>query len=295
VHSPIIEVAVAVSSLIGVLPIHGKEVGFYVSGTVLNVFQDPFQAGITVAPLTNVSGRVLFDSDSRATDPIATCDCMGYRQHIAGGFTALFGNNTVRADDYVVQIKNDISQPWGLVDTITVRFSGGFSPPLSSPLIVNGNPYPESWFQVNVDGPSYTFQDSSIPQPLDLSGFISPYNFLDEITTDLPIGVVFGNSSLSAFTTQIGDYDGDGWIDPPDYERWRETFSSTSILDADGNRDGIVDSADYVIWRKSTSFVRTETVVPEPATLPAFTGGFLTLWAMAGKIQRSRLNGGIFR
>jgi hypothetical protein len=268
-------------------------VGFYFSGTVINVFQDPFQAGITYTPTTNVSGRVLFDTGSPATDPIATCDCMGYRQHIPGGFTALFGNNTFRADDYVVQIKNDVSQPWGLVDTISVRFSAGFSPPLSSPLIVNGSPYPESWFQVNADGPSYTFHDSSMPQSLDLSSFISPYNFLDEITTDLPIGVVFSNSMLFAFMTQAGDYNGDSWVGWPDYQRWQETFGSTSILDADGNRDGIINSADYVIWRKIASLVQTQASVPEPAALSMLVGEFLTLWTVAGGIRRSRPSGGV--
>src|SRR3954469_25393066 len=116
-------------------PMMGAEVGFYFSGAVANVFQDPFHAQLTASPTTTVAGRVLYDSNSLPSDPMAGCDCMGYRQHIVGGFTAMFGNTSVRADDYVVQVKNNLTQPAaGPLDTLSVRFSSGFSPPLASPL-----------------------------------------------------------------------------------------------------------------------------------------------------------------
>jgi hypothetical protein len=283
--SRMIGVAAVVISTAGP-PVFGEEVGVYFSGSVSNVFQDPFQGGITAVPATLVSGRVLFDTHSSATDPISTCDCMGYRQHIPGGFTATFGDTIVRADDYVVQIKNDIHQSWGLTDTLAVRFSGGFSPPLASPLIVNGNPYPTSWFQINMDGPSDVFADASLPQSLDLSSFSSTYNFLDEITTDLPIGVVFSNESLSAYAPQPGEYNRDLLVNNTDYDSWRSAFGSASRLDADGNRDGIVDAADFVMWRKNDSSV-IGAAVPESTILSLFTGGTLSLWFL-GCFRRCR-------
>jgi hypothetical protein len=230
----------------------------------------------------------LYDTDSLPTDPIAGCDCMGYRQHIAGGFTAMFGNTSVRADDYVVQVKNNLNQPSGPLDTISVRFSGGFSPPLASPLWVNGNAYPTSWFQVNVDGPKDTFTDASLPQSLDLRTFSSIYNFLDDVTGDLQIGVLFRNDSLSAFTTQPGDYDSDGQVAGGDDALWQSTFGSASVLDADGNRNGVVDAADYVIWRKNVSGALNDATVPEPNMLFLLASELLILASGFAGSRRNR-------
>ncbi len=263
-HRRVVIAAVFVGWAAGV-PAAGTEVGFYFSGTVLSVFQDPFQAGITSN--TPVSGRVLYDTNSPATDPISGCDCMGFRQHIVGGFTATFGDTVVRTDDYVVQVKNNLSQPGGLVlDTLSVRFSS-FNPPLASPLWVNGSAYPTSWFQVNIDGPGDTFPDASLPQSLDLNHFTSLWNFLDDDTTDLQIGVVFRNTTLSALLVPPGDYNGDGNVDEQDFAKWQSTYGSSSILDADGNHNGIVDAGDYVVWRKHMGTTLTGSATPEPNTL----------------------------
>ena len=48
-----------------------------------------------------------------------------------------------------------------------------------------------------------------------------------------------------------GDYNGGGGVGPLDYQLWRQTFGSTTNLDADGSLNGIVDAADYVIWRNN--------------------------------------------
>jgi hypothetical protein len=241
------------------------EMGFSFSGEVLNVFENPFKAGLTTSSSAPVQGRVIYNSDSLPTDPIIGCDCMGYRQRIVGGFTATFGDVVVRADEYVVQIKNDMRQPGGvIVDTMSVRYSPGFDPSLAAPLLVEGSAYPESWFQVNIDAPNEIFLDASLPQLLDLHNFSSAYNFLDEVTTDPQIGVVFQNNSLSTLNLMRGDYDGDADVDVEDYENWRRTFGSTSKLGADGNRNGIVDAADFVVWRDNTRPTLGSAAVPEP-------------------------------
>lgn len=245
-----------------------SEVEIHFTGQVSNVFKDPFDAGMSVSPPTHVTGHILYDALSVASDPLVGCDCMGYRQHIPGGFQATFGGVTVRADDYVVQIKNDLGQPTGTIDTISVRYSNGFTPSLAAPLLVDGMPYPNSWFQVNFDGPTDTFVDASLPSAIDLHNFTSTFNFLDDDTSDGPIGVVFGNQSFTTSTMNAGDYDDDGNVNSIDFGRWRATYGLSAVLDADGNHDGLVDAADYVIWRDATTPQQAATVVvPEPATM----------------------------
>lgn len=91
----------------------------------------------------------------------------------------------------------------------------------------------------------------------------------------------------------VGDYDIDGDVDQDDLTVWRNSYGSTLLLAADGNRDGRVDAADYTIWRDAFSAAppalaaiqtpppaekaETETVTTDPeatepatATLPVF-------------------------
>jgi hypothetical protein len=69
-----------------------------------------------------------------------------------------------------------------------------------------------------------------------------------------------------------GDFDGDGIVDPADYDAWRSAFGNLVFpvgSGADGNRDGVVDAADYVIWRKNFGGVlgpaSSASAVPEPS------------------------------
>ena len=77
--------------------------------------------------------------------------------------------------------------------------------------------------------------------------------------------------SLEAVTAggTPGDYDGNGFVDGADYQRWRADFGSKSDLAADGNGNGVVDAADYTVWRDhlGTGSVSSGSLaVPEPST-----------------------------
>jgi len=68
-----------------------------------------------------------------------------------------------------------------------------------------------------------------------------------------------------------GDYDQNGSIGPGDYQAWKNSFGSTTNLNADGNGDGVVDAADYVIWRSlalggGAGSGLGSAAVPEPCT-----------------------------
>ena len=60
-----------------------------------------------------------------------------------------------------------------------------------------------------------------------------------------------------------GDYAGGGTVNTADYDYWRQTFGSRTLLAADGNNNGIIDAGDYVIWRKAAGG-GAGAAVPEP-------------------------------
>lgn len=85
----------------------------------------------------------------------------------------------------------------------------------------------------------------------------------------------------------VGDYDRDGSVDGDDYQLWRTTFGSSTILLADGNASGVVDLADYTVWRDRLGAAAlpkgiAQQSIPEPAAwslgLLAAAGGLLFKW-----------------
>jgi T5SS/PEP-CTERM-associated repeat protein len=97
------------------------------------------------------------------------------------------------------------------------------------------------------------------------------------------------------------DFDQNGIVDIADYQLWKQTFGSTSLLGADGNRNGVVDLADYTVWRDNlgatvlgggTRIAGNEvgfaTTVPEPATV-IVTLGLAGIVALSGYLRRVTL------
>jgi hypothetical protein len=69
--------------------------------------------------------------------------------------------------------------------------------------------------------------------------------------------------------TVSGDYFVDGVVNQLDYGVWRQSFGSTTMLDADGNLDGVVNTADYIIWRNN--FGLQANMVSQGAAIPALS------------------------
>jgi hypothetical protein len=59
-------------------------------------------------------------------------------------------------------------------------------------------------------------------------------------------------------------------VDADDYDVWRTTFGSNTMLAADGNKDNIINAADYVNWRRAVQPVGGDALavaVPEPRAI----------------------------
>ena len=77
------------------------------------------------------------------------------------------------------------------------------------------------------------------------------------------------NVSLAvAVPVLMGDYNFDGTVNASDYNVWRDSFGSTTELDADGNGDGTINPADYNVWRDNfgRTLGATAASIPEPST-----------------------------
>ena len=94
---------------------------------------------------------------------------------------------------------------------------------------------------------------------------IDAFNTVSCTLRSLTPGVTFRPAFPIQAAPILGDYNGNGVVDAPDYNVWRDTFLSVDDLRADGNDNGIIDAPDYNAWRDN--FGATAASVPEPTNL----------------------------
>jgi hypothetical protein len=84
-----------------------------------------------------------------------------------------------------------------------------------------------------------------------------------------------------------GDYDGNGLVELDDYEMWKATYGSRTLLAADGNNDGRISAADYTIWRDNYSggLGSGSFAVPEPGAAGILSAAGL-IWLVRILTQR---------
>ncbi|WP_197526428.1 hypothetical protein [Botrimarina colliarenosi] len=87
-----------------------------------------------------------------------------------------------------------------------------------------------------------------------------------------------------------GDYDGNGVVEPADYDAWSASYGLTVDVagtGSDGNADGVIDAADYTVWRDALPAAPLATAVPEPSNLALGFIGFTLLGFYAPAIRVS--------
>jgi hypothetical protein len=132
---------------------------------------------------------------------------------------------------------------------------------------VSGNGFIDplnNWNKLSAVGSTTELSEAVVPAPggtLPPMRAISLGNIWDPLevpTPDLVFTVIDANNQSANVIVELavaGDYSGNGVVDAGDYVVWRNSFGSSSILQADGNLNGVIDAGDYSIWR--TNFGRS--------------------------------------
>jgi hypothetical protein len=251
---------------------NASEVAFTFDGIVTLSSSSPF--GFTIAPNGPLTGRFVYDTTAALSHPNAGCDCAGYRQQLFNGFSALFGEVEVRADDYIIEIANDLPQSGNRqADVFSVIFSSNADPPLEKPLTVGSSHQSTGLFRIAfLDYSSSLFSDSSLPEEFEFGDFNVRLGELNDMPTG-EIDVFFLITSLSPFTVIAGDYDFDEDVDGADFLIWQRTLASSDYLAADGQRDGVINGQDLEPWQshfgQPQMLLRNVASLPEPNTFAA--------------------------
>jgi hypothetical protein len=241
------------------------------------------------APTGPVTGRFSYDPQSPANYTIQRKDveALGYWQHQPGGFTATFDNITVSADDYVVQLYDDLRQPGGdIADVVTIIYSSDLSPAPTSPLLVNGIPYSAGQFIVSFlqyGGAQFEHPNLAELQGLENFGWaFASIGDTGHLSGSIDVGVAL--ETLHAVTIISADFDADANVDGSDFLEWQRTVGQFQGGDANG--DAIVDGADLLAWKQQFPANSAQaSVVPEPhfACAPALA---ILLGAMQRRKER---------
>lgn len=245
------------------------ERSFEFTGTVFQVFSPPF--GENISAFSTVTGGFVYESNSIATHSTAGCDCTGYQQQHINGFWADFDGVLVRADDYVVEVANDVVQPTTEVnDVVTIKFSSALTPAPEVPLLVAGIPRSAGLFSISLFASSDLYSDSTLPASLDPSDFFFPP--LSSLLGDTPNGLIDSLFSINTFQTTetlASDHDLDGDVDGNDFLIWQRSFGSSG-QNGDADSNGEVNNLDLSIWQSQYGMdvvsLQQAVGVPEPTT-----------------------------
>lgn len=253
----------------------GGQIAVQFQGTASESFSDPF--GRPIPSGAPVSGRFVYESTSVATHPSEGCDCRGYRQQIVNGFTAEFGGVTLRADDYIVEVANDVEfGPDEVYDYLTVRWDSGASPLLALPLLVDGVPYSEGLFSASFNGFSDLFESPALPSELNLADFVFP-SFFNPLGDYQPVvgdvDVLFDVESAAPTTHRGGDFNFDNVVNGTDLLKWQSVYSEAAGLSA---------------WRASFAQMSGPAVESHAAIVPEPFGSWIAYAALLALEWRSR-------
>jgi hypothetical protein len=234
--------------------------------------------GIRLPAFSTLSGHLFYESNSPSysisTD---TCvDCMAYHHKQANGLHVQFQGLTLQADEYIVQVKNDIDvSSYGQADVLSFWYPEPRDPlgqQMNKPLLINGSPVSKGGFLVNFVAPTTAFTSSELPTNIDPSVFAPSVGFgtfgdgLPEYNT---LDVYFRPTSISTITFSTSDHDLDGDVDGRDFLIWQREFGNTTG-DGDADSNLLVNQNDLNLWQASYGFNSSQlfhTAIPEPNTI----------------------------
>ena len=172
--------------LIALTELHASQVRFEFTGFVSTSISAPY--GIAISNGSPVLGRFAYNPNASATH--AFPNASGYRQQIAGGFFASIGGASVVADEYIVEVSDNVPQSGGtFADAIAISFDGQLNPPLLAPLLVNGTSQTQGLFRINFAGPSSAFSNTQIPSTIQGNLFPTKLGFFSDASS--PVVDVF--------------------------------------------------------------------------------------------------------
>ncbi len=262
------------------------ERGFEFSGVVDFVFLgDPpaMPFGLPLDDETVVIGRFIYETTSPATHDFPG-DVTGYRQQHTNGFWAEFDGMRVQADDYSIEIANDVNNPnFGTInDVVSIRFSSDLSPALELPLLVNGIPEVVAQFSIAFFASSDLYSDTSLPGDLDPATFSLPLfaNVLSDQILPASRLAIFTLDSFAPISVLSSDHDLDSDVDGHDFLIWQRNFG-LAVQNGDSNSDFQVDDLDLTAWQVqygSFGSAMQVVAVPEPAMGVLLWVLFLLVW-----------------
>jgi hypothetical protein len=236
------------------------------SSTTANIVTFEFAAASTFsthstfglpAPTGPVIGRFSYDPQSASHFiEVEDSEALGYRQQIAGGFTATFGDVTVSAGDYVLELFDDLPQPGDQVaDVVTIIYSSDLTPPPTTPLLVNG--VPQAAGQLLVSFLQYGGSQFDVPSLAELDGLenfgwaIALLGDTGHRTSSADVAAVLESLSTPMFPT--ADLDEDADVDGNDFLLWQRSV-------------GQGGAPHFTVWQGEFPAGSVQgSVIPEPA------------------------------
>lgn len=168
-----------------------------------------------------------FNVDPATAMPLesTSADRQFYRVQRTHGFFALFGGIEVRADDFQIQIYNDLPQGTNAIaDVVTVVWSSDLVPSLA-PLHVDGTPRTVGQFAVSF------FKDGGSAFTTPSLDALNVFDIYDRSLTLLsdspgPVDVLGAIRQWQHLPGLPGDFDGDADVDGGDFITWQQSVGS---------------------------------------------------------------------
>ncbi|MDC0935801.1 PEP-CTERM sorting domain-containing protein [Pirellulales bacterium] len=264
------------------LPSDAIVVGVKFTGQVDPFFPANPAWGHVIPPGTPVEGRFAFDSESLPTHCAGgdctpcpdNCDQVGYLQNLFHGFSADFGNVAVRANQFVVDVNNDVEVGGGQqVDFLIFRWSGAGITTPDPPLLVNGVEQTAEVFTIDLSGPTTLFDRPELPETLTPSSFDLPDGF--NLLSDIPNPAVFFNvDTLELIPFISSDFDYNARVNGGDALKWQRTHA---------------DAASRAAWESEYGLGEPPAAVPRGVAAPEPTTMLLFACGLVGAALRPRV------